>query len=139
MDKLEELLDRLTIKFPVPLTAGEIEIKLFEYLKSEVQCTINYTLVIHGLKYPGRKSERYTAEIKGSINRCIGDEIAFSSFTMTRDNKDHFVDLKIQTVPGYDSIEEFETFPSGSGELKLADDLRKSIDSYFSQRPKRTK
>lgn len=139
MDELEKLLDKLTIKFPVPLTAGEIEIKLFEYLKSEVQCSINYTLVIHGLKYPGRKSERYAAEIKGSINRCIGDEIALSTFTITRDRDDRFIDLKIQTVPSFDSIEEFETLPEGSGELRLADDLRKSVDSYFSQRPKRTK
>lgn len=101
MDELEELLDRLTVKFPMPLKFGEVEGRLFEYLKSEAQCTINYTLVIRGHKYPGQKSERYSEKIEGSIFRHVGDEMASSTFTMTRDSKDYFVDLKIQTVPGY--------------------------------------
>lgn len=139
MDDLEELLDRLTIKFPEPLKFGEIEGRLFEYLKSEAQCTINYDLFIKGYKSPGEKSERYPTEIKGSIFRRIGDEMASSTFTMTRDSKDCFVDLKIQTVLGYDSIDEFETMPSGKEQLRLADDLRKTLESYFSQRHKRPK
>ena len=65
--------------------------------------------------------------------------MASSIFTMTRDSKDHFVDLKIQTVAGYDSIDEFESMPSGSEQLRLVDDLRKTVESYFSQRHKRTK
>ena len=50
MTELEELLDRLTVKFPMPLKFGEVEGSLFEYLKSEARCTINYTLVIRGHK-----------------------------------------------------------------------------------------
>ncbi len=139
MDDLEKLMGRLTIKFPIPLEYGEIEGRLFEYLKTEAHCTINYTLVIHGHKYPGMKNERYPGEINGSIFRSLGDEMASSTFTMTRDHKDHFTELKIQTVPGYDSIEEFETLPSGSEQLRLVDNLRKTSESYFSQRPKRSK
>jgi len=138
MDELEKLLNKLTVKFPVPLEFGEIEGKLFEYLKSEAHCTIDYTLVIKGHKSPGRKSERYAYEINGSI-RCVEGEITTAPFRMSRDRNDNFVDIKIDSVPGYDSIEEFKTLPSGSGQLGLADYLRKTTENYFLQRPKRTK
>jgi len=142
MDELEKvtLLNKLTIKFPVPLTAGEIERKLFGYLKSKAQFIVSYTLVIQGQKYPRHGNERYTTEIKGNICRYIlNDMIESPAFTMTRDSEDHFVDLKFQNVPGHESIGEFETLPSGKEQLRLVDDIRQNLESYFSQRPKRSK
>ena len=136
MNELEKLLGRLTIKFPTPLESGEVENKYFDHLSSHASCKIQYSLTIRGYKST-EQNERYASEIRGSIFRSTGDEMANLPFTMSRDRDDNFIDLKVTGVPGYDSIKEFKTLPSGNDQINLIDVLKAATEEYFSKRATR--
>ncbi len=141
MNALDELLERITIEFPIPITADEIEGNLFDYLREEILCDISYSFYNHGEKYRVRdiRDERYISEFTGIIRSPMVN----SNFDMVSVSNSElprlvlFKAIKFNTVPGYDdSIEEFETQSRGKEQLKLIDDVRKATKEYFSQRPK---
>lgn len=41
-----------------------------------------------------------------------------------------FSGIKFFLVPGYDSIDEFKTLPSGEFHLEMAESIRKSLDGF---------
>lgn len=141
MDNLDELLERVTIKFHISITADEIERGLFNYLREEILCDISYNFHNHGEKYGVRdmRDKRYISEFTGIIRSPMVN----SGFDMVRVSNPElpylvlFKAIKFDTVPGYDnSIKEFETLSTGKEQLKLIDDVRKATEEYFSQRPK---
>jgi len=141
MGNLDELLDRVTIKFPFPINAEEVENNLFEYLRQEVPCNLDYSIIIRGNKGQGDNgsptSERYAFEFTTTITKRIGDFTTsrFKLLSPFRFSPNFFNAIKFDTVPGYDSIEEFAgSFPIGEAQLRLMDSVRENVEEYFSQR-----
>lgn len=144
MGSLDELLERTTIEFPIPITSEEVEQGLFEYLRQEIPCDIEYWFSIHEKKICSSNigDERYALEFRGNIKRSFGSGVlAIPGFEMVclyhpELPLSFYKSMKFQTVPGYDSVEEFETLPTGEEQLKLIEELRQKTQEYFSQRPK---
>mgnify|MGYP001589359537 CR=1 FL=1 len=132
MGGLNELLERITIEFPQSLNAEEIENELFGHLLYFVPCHVDYTLTIRGRKHPEKsREERYVEKIIGRIIGIKELTRAFPGFEALRNRDNLFEGIKFETVPGYDSVEEFETLPTGKDQLSLIDDVRKAVESYF--------
>ncbi len=145
MGDLDELLKRLTIEFPLPITLDELEKGVFNYLQGEVPCGVSYGIDTHVEKsYDSQiEDERDVLRLAGNFARpSESGAFACSSFEMVHEPHwelplAFFSAIKFQGVPGYDSISEFETqLPSGRDQLKLIDEVREGVQSYFSQRPK---
>lgn len=139
---LEELLQILRIDFPISITTEEVENGLIEYLRREVPCEISYGFSFSARKYGSVNrgvDERYVTELSGSINRPSSP--VSSEFDMVRlEHPDviisFFSGIEFEHVPGYDSIGEFKTLPTGNEQLEMIDRVRLKTLDYFSQRPK---
>ena len=141
MGELEELLDRMTIEFPMSISVDEIENGLFMFLAKE-GFMVRYSLQINGNKgydfFGERYSEKFTGNIEPNPRSSKG---GFNShFEMIQTDSETYNSLynamKFQGVPGYDSLREFESLPSGKQQLETISGVRETVDSYFSQRPK---
>lgn len=138
MATLDELTERLTIEFPIPITADEVEGSFFDFLRDEAECNIDYMVQIRGHKNYGlgAADERYPQKISGSMRRSH----IFSTFEMPTTGLDspYAVFLKgiaFQSL-GADTIRELESLPSGKEQLELMDRVRQKTQEYFSHRPK---
>jgi len=148
MGNLDELMERLTVNFSVPITAGEVEEGLFEYLRESVNCNIHYQPKTQAKKVSkygevgliNGRDERYIMEIRGHIERPLGSG-TLTSLIFEMERKDHeevllpfFTGIKFWATPGDNTLEEFEL--ENGDELKLIDEIRKVTEDYFSYRPK---
>lgn len=139
MTALDELLKRTTIEFPFLINAEEIEDTLFEYLRQEVHCNIDYSILIRGNKRQGENgsptSERYGSEFTATITKRTGDFIA-SSFRLLNPlgySPNFFCGMRFDS-PAMDSLEEFRALPTGEAQLRLMDSVRERVEEYFHQR-----
>jgi len=143
MDALDELLERMNIEFPLPITAEEVKYGLIDYLRNNTFCNISYNFNTRGIKEQKVVGmtpcdEEYISEIRGTFAR---PQAVSSSFEMLAIHNSElsitfFKTIKFQIVPGYDSISEFESLPSGKEQLQMVDEIRTGVGGYFSERPK---
>lgn len=139
MDDLEELTNRTTIKFPFSINAEEIEDTLFEYLRVEVHCKIDHSVLIMGNRGQGDDdtptSKRYASKITAAITRRTVDFVT-SSFKLLDSGRSfpNFFNAIEFDVLDYGSIEEFRGMPTGEAQLILIDSVREKVGEYFHQR-----
>ena len=124
MGDLDELLERVTIEFPIPLIAEEIELGLIDYLRNEIPYDISYALIRREKKSVS-DDKRYTAEFRGNI---VNLRFEISGDYYSKLPIFFFKSIKFKTQE-YDSTE-------GKEQLKLIDRVRQKTQEYFSQRPK---
>lgn len=147
MNDLEELLARTQIDFPIPITADEVESGLFDYLRKNAQFTVEYYTSYWGRKEQkvvasSSDDERYVFDIKGSISHPLDfGSFVSPTFRMAISRNQElsitfFKSIKFDTVPGYDSVKDFETLSTGKEQIRLFDEIRKRVTDYFSERPK---
>ena len=134
MSDLDELLERTTVKFPLPIRIEELKDGLFTFFViggTGVSFEIKYDTTYRGR--PNSLSER-PIKLTGELQRGFSPAI---NFDVLLDGK-FCRGIKFDVyVPGYDSIKDFETLPTGAQKLKLIDDLRRGVERYFSHhRPK---
>ena len=132
MGDLGELLEKMTIKFPAPISLDEIE-KLFGRLAAEVSCDISYNLFIQSIKKHGQPEERNISAITGNIKTASPPLSYPYSFEVTKTDKgDDFTAIQFETY-GYDNnIARFENLPGGTDKIRLVDELREATKKYFS-------
>jgi len=141
MGNLDELMERMKIEFPFPITADEVEYGLFDSLRRNTSCNVLYnfnTLGAKSKKEPSLGDERYVSEFKGTFTRS---QVVASTFEMPVIYHPElpitfFKSIKFFIVPGYDSVQEFESLPTGKEQLRMIDEIRFGVKEYFSQRPK---
>ncbi len=148
MNKLEELLQRATIKFPFPISADEIKkrllVNIFTDLNSNEQKGsgfLNYHTETYR-DFTQTDSREYTLKITGQIMFILRQTtLASANFEFgersSSEEENLFKSIRFFVTPGYNSIEEFASlFPSGKAQLELMDYMRKSVERYFSKRSK---
>ncbi len=125
MGDLDKLLEKVTIEFPTPIMAEEIDGDLINYLRKEIPCEILYGLI---------RGEKESISFKGNITRSLNSYITIPNLSFAI-NGYHFGSelpifffnsIKIKILK-YDGIER-------KGQLKLFSEVKQKIQEYFSQR-----
>src|SRR3989338_1980245 len=135
MGDLDELIERLTVKFDKPIKSRELKLFLFPYLSISIPCRIDYSFRTRGQTTFGETEEdkKHPSEFKAEIIR-LDKEMIHSNLDLEVDIQGNFHYIKFdELVPGYNTVEEFETLlPTGKEKLRLADDVRVAVNRYFS-------
>lgn len=129
MEELERLIEKSTISLKpfnfADLSSVENLLRnIAEMLPGRIDYQATYRKTLHDSREESSDGEK---KLTGMISRQEGD-YEFTSFSIIYDFPgERFVELKFQTIPGY-NLEEHRP-----GERKLWDDVRKIIEEYSSK------
>lgn len=134
MSDLQNLLEKSRIPFPKSMNPEQIE-DLFEYLTKkniDVNCEINYNLVMNNNDPKNFFKQKYCSKISGTmteISQKLG--YVFSSFDCSREIPK---DLDEEEGLGEFYGINFSTFEPKEKEVQLWDKVRELTQKYFSNK-----
>jgi len=134
MGDLDELLERTTIGFPHPLKSDKIKSDFFPYLCRKLPINLRWSFSGFGHLGMAMEGEEYLDKINLNISQQKAP-FAFASFEFQRQRGNevgYFDSIRLATY-ACDSLEEVMSMPSGEGQLELTDQIRITVNSYFSQ------
>jgi len=120
MGDLDELLERTTIGFPHPLKSDKIKSDFFPYLCRKLPINLRWSFSGFGHLGMAMEGEAPFAFASFEFQRQRGNEVGY------------FDSIRLATY-ACDSLEEVMSMPSGEGQLELTDQIRITVNSYFSQ------
>ena len=133
MIKLEELTQRSTIKFDIPLNDDQVE-KFLNYLSKnsiELNYDISYKIVKSKCDSKNPIDSRYCQDISGSMSNFSKERpMGMGTFSCKIESKyedNYFLGISFQTIPGY-SLKEHR-----SEDIALWDKVRSLTQEYFSK------
>lgn len=129
----EDVYERASIRFPKPLTLEKTEEMLgfvSRALHGQIRYDVTYGVSVgarFSAEHPTGISDRMGVSLKGVITRREGD-YSFDSFICENSERSSllFSGVQFNVIPGY-SLREHRPEV-----IKLWDDVRQSVDGYFS-------